>query len=50
MVAGFAAWAVSSGETEKPARMAGFFFFYSISSEYHTGEINRPNIFEGIKM
>jgi hypothetical protein len=33
--AGFAAWAVSSGETEKPARMAGFFFSYSISSEYH---------------
>jgi len=48
--AGFAAWAVSSGETEKPARMAGFFFSYSISSEYHMERINRPTIFEGIRV
>jgi hypothetical protein len=48
--AGFAAWALSSGETEKPARMAGFFFSYSISSEYHMERINRPTIFEGIRV
>ena len=30
--------------------MAGFFFFNSISSGYHTGRINQPKYFEGIKI
>jgi hypothetical protein len=33
---------------KSPADKRGFFCFYSISSEYHTGGVNRPNIFEGI--
>jgi hypothetical protein len=28
---------------------AGFFFFYSISSEYQIERINAPKLFEGIK-
>jgi hypothetical protein len=36
-------------ETEKPAG-GRLFCFYSISSEYHAGGINRPNIIEGIKV
>jgi hypothetical protein len=36
-------------EKEKPRRVRrGFFFFYSISSEYHIERINTPNIFEHI--
>jgi hypothetical protein len=31
-------------ETEKARAMAGFFFFYSISSEYHVGRINWPKM------
>jgi hypothetical protein len=31
-------------ETEKARAMAGFFFFYSISSEYHMGRINWPKM------
>jgi hypothetical protein len=27
-----------------------FFFFYSISSEYQVESINRPNLFEGIRV
>jgi hypothetical protein len=33
-----------------PAAMAGFFFSYSISSEYHMGRVSRPNFFEGIRV
>jgi hypothetical protein len=35
---------------EKPRCARGFFFFYSISSVYHAQRINRPNIFEGIRV
>jgi hypothetical protein len=34
----------SSPRTEKPRRWRGFFFSYSISSEYHIGGISRPNM------
>jgi hypothetical protein len=33
-------------ETEKPRGRRGFFFFYSISSEYQAGGIKLPTFFE----
>jgi len=48
-VAGFGAWAVSSPKQKRPPG-GGLFFFYSISSEYQIESINRPSIFEGIRM
>jgi hypothetical protein len=37
-------------QTQKSLPLAGFCFFYSISSGYHMGRIKPPNIFEGIKV
>jgi hypothetical protein len=48
-LAGFVAW-LSPLRNRKAASWGGFFFSYSISSEYHTERINRPNIIEGIRV
>ena len=37
-------------QNRKDRPEAAFFFFYSISSEYQIESINRPSIFEGIRM